>query len=96
MSPRDEIVEAIGSVSRFKILAAMAKDPEEWWAMYALQKETSIRRTLLRDSLSRLASCEWIEAQGITNARRFRFNVSNPRAASFLRFLRDVDYFSET
>ena len=95
MNPRQEVVEAVASASRFKILAAMGKKPEGWWAMYALEKETAIRRTLLRDSLRRLSNCDWVETQGITGAKRFRLKLSNPRTVSFLKFLEEADYYSE-
>jgi hypothetical protein len=93
--PRQEVLQAVGSVSRLKIIAAMGKKPEDWWSKYQIQKETAIRPTLLRDNLSHLAKCDWIETQGIPGATRFRLKLSNPRTASFLKFLSEVEYFSE-
>jgi hypothetical protein len=95
LTPRDEVLAAVASESKIKILAAMSKKSEDWWPKYQIQKETSIRPTLLRDNLSHLVNCDWIETQGITGARRFRLKLSNPRTVSFLKFLHEVDYFSK-
>lgn len=95
MTPSEEILAALGSASRIRILFALGRRAEEWLPKYQIQKATSIRPTLLRDTLLHLAECGWVEVQGIEGANRFRMKLSNPRTASFLRFLSENDCFSE-
>jgi DNA-binding HxlR family transcriptional regulator len=95
LSVKDELIEALGSVSRMKILLALARDPEKPWRLYTLQKITSINRELLKENLSRLVACNWIQVQQEVGAKRYRINLSNARAKSFVEFLQSTDYLSE-
>ena len=95
-SPREEIDEALNSTSKFKILIALGKHADSPLSLYALRKHTGLSKKLLEERLTRLISCEWVEARsGDVGNKRYALNLANPRTSLFLDFLHKAEYYSE-
>ena len=95
-SARDEIDEALSSTSKFKILIALGKNADTPLSLYALRKGTGLSKKLLEERLTKLISCDWIQAKsGDVGTKRYMLNMTNPRTSLFLEFLHKADYYSE-
>ena len=95
-SPREEIDEALNSTSKFRILIALGKDVDNPLSLYALRRQTGLAKKLLEERLSKLISCDWVEAKsGDVGNKRYTLNLANPRTSLFLDFLHKAEYYSE-
>ena len=56
-----EIADGIGSIGRIRILAELAKKPNETLTKYSIISTKGLKRVDLRTSLDRLVSIGWVK-----------------------------------
>lgn len=92
----DEIEIALGIVGRVKVLAKLAVDPEKWFSLYSLAKETKLDRTKLSRTMPHLVCSGWVEifqADDGSGIRKYRLNPSSDNAQRFASFLHESGYY---
>ncbi len=88
---RREITEALGSVGRFRIIAELAKDPNESFTKYTILKGTGLKRVDVKSNLERLVSIGWVKEYKSIYPK-YQINPENKRVQLFVDFLRKSEF----
>ena len=88
---RKEIAEGLGTIGRIKVVASLAKRPNDALTKYALASETGLKRRDLKQNLDRLVAIGWVKEHKSVYPK-YQLNLGNERARLFAEFLQKVGY----
>ena len=88
---KKEINKGIGTIGRIRILAELAKEPNESFTRYALQKSTGLKRNDLKENLKHLLLIKWIKEYSAIYLK-YQINLDNSNVKLLYRFFKDSEY----
>jgi biotin synthase-like enzyme len=86
-----EIDVGLGTIGRIKIMAELAKKPNESFTKYALLKGTGLKRSDLKENLAHLVAINWVKEYKSVYPK-YQINLDNPRVQLLSDFLKKSGY----
>jgi Fic family protein len=90
-SVRREIDRGLGSVGRLRIIAELAREPEERLTVYNISAATHLKRSDVKANLAHLLAIGWVKEHR-TYPVKYQINLSNETALKLVNFLRSIRY----
>jgi len=89
---REEIEKALCSISTFRILGEMAKNPSKAYTKYLLCKNTFLNFRDVSNALKKLIEIGWIEEIYLDDIKLYKLNLNNFKVKVLIKFLREINY----
>jgi hypothetical protein len=84
---RGELSEALGSFGRIRIIAALAREPDQTFTIYAIRESSGMQhRGDIKSNLEKLVSIGWV-IEHKSQFPKFQINMENQRVRLFVDFL---------
>jgi len=86
-----EIEEGLATIGRIKVMAELAKKPNESLTKYAILKGTGLKRSDVSENLKHLTSINWVKEHKMIHVR-YQINLDNPTVKLLYRFFKESEY----
>jgi hypothetical protein len=86
-----EIEEGLGTIGRIKVMAELAKKPNESLTKYSLLKCTGLKRSDLNENLRHLTNINWVKELRAIHLR-YQINLDNPVVRVLYGFFKESEY----
>ncbi|MEM2921094.1 MAG: hypothetical protein QXF26_02115 [Candidatus Bathyarchaeia archaeon] len=90
-SHKREIEEGLATIGRIKVLAELAKKPNESLSKYALMRGTGLKSRDLNANLKHLLNINWVKERRAIHPR-YQINLDNSTVRLFYGFLKESGY----
>jgi len=87
---REELVEALGSEGKLRVLLALSEQPNNLFTTYSIVKATGLRRQDARKVIERLCELGWVKQQTY-GLKKYQINLEKEEVKHLLNFLRSVE-----
>jgi hypothetical protein len=88
---RQEVKEGLGTIGRIKVMAELARKPNEAFTKYALLKSTRLKRRDLKENLQHLIGINWVKEHK-TIYPKYQINLENPTVQLLNDFFKKSGY----
>jgi hypothetical protein len=86
-----EIEEGLGTIGRIKVMAELAKEPNESFTKYSLLKGTGLKRSDLNENLRHLTYINWVKELRAIHPM-YQINLDNPIVRLLYDFFKESEY----
>jgi len=87
---REELVEALGSEGKLRVLLALSEQPNTLFTTYSIVKATGLRRQDAKKVIERLCELGWVK-QLTHGLKKYQINLEKEEVKHLLNFLRSVE-----
>jgi len=87
---KEELLEALGSESKLRILLALSEHPYTLFTTYSIMKATGLRRQDANKMIKRLCELGWVKQQTY-GIRKYQLNVEKEEVKHLLTFLKSTE-----
>lgn len=86
----EELIEALGSGGRIKVIRLLAERPSASYTIYSIRKFTGLRRQDANKILKKLCDIGWVK-QHHYGVRKFQINAEKKEVAHLIEFLKSIE-----
>jgi len=87
---REELLEALGSEGKLKVLLALSEQPNSLFTTYSIVKATGLRRSDAKKVVEKLCELGWVKQQTY-GLKKYRINLEKEEVKHLISFLRAVE-----
>lgn len=87
---QEEVIEALGSEGKIKILLTLAQKPLELHTTYTILKHTGLRRQDANRILKKLCAIRWVK-QHQYGVKKYQLNIEKEEVRLLINYLKSIE-----
>ena len=88
---KKEVNKGIGTIGIIRILAELAKEPNDSFTRYSLQKSTGLKRSDLKENLRHHLQIRWVKEYEAIYPK-YQINLDNSNVKALYKFFKEIEY----